>query len=498
MILRALRLPGSTKPLDVRVDNGAIVDIAPHKSLRLHPGEELVDLEGRTAVPGLWDEHVHMGMWAAHRRRIDLRSATSAEEVAVLMRDGEASVPDDVVIGVGYQDGLWSTRQSLEIFDRCSGDRPWVAFSLDIHSCWLNSAALRRFGRTSPDGSGVLVEHEAFAVGQAVDTVSDAVVDGWVAEAEAEALSRGVVGLVDFDLTDTVTAWQRRRAAAQGPVIQVEAAVYPPHLESVIERGLRSGDVLATGVRLGPLKLITDGSLNTRTAYCLEPYRGTTGNERGVMNYPLDEMRALVQKATEAGIHSALHAIGDRANRIVLDLFDELGVPGRIEHAQLIDEGDLARFAEQRVTASIQPHHAVDDRDVADRYWGDRTQRAFPIATLLGHGTRVVFGSDAPVAPLDPWVQIAAAVTRTGDDRPPWHPEQRISLTDALRCSTRSHIEVGEPADLVIVDADPWWLESALEKDPSALAQALRGLPVSLTMIGGNVAYSTLDRVETG
>ena len=210
---------------------------------------------------------------------------------------------------------------------------------------------------------------------------------------------------------------------------------------------------------MGPLKVVTDGSLNTRTACCDDPYPGLTGaHARGVLLVAPDELLPLLRRAAAHGLDAAVHAIGDRANALVLDAFAapdgrraEPATGRRIEHAQLLRDVDPARFAALGVVASVQPAHVLDDRDVADRLWAGRTGRAFPYRTLLDAGVELVLGSDAPVAPLDPWITIAAAVHRSGDDRPSWHPEQEIPLPVALAASTGPDgpVAVGRRADLV-------------------------------------------------
>lgn len=143
-----------------------------------------------------------------------------------------------------------------------------------------------------------------------------------------------------------------------------------------------------------------------------------------------------MRRASDHGLLPAVHAIGDQANTIALDAFEEVGCPGRIEHAQLLSPADVPRFAALGVVAAVQPAHQPDDRDVADRHWTGRTARAFPYRSLLETGARLELGSDAPVAPLDPWDGIASAISRTDDDRPPWHPEQSIPFADALAAAS--------------------------------------------------------------
>ena len=177
-----------------------------------------------------------------------------------------------------------------------------------------------------------------------------------------------------------------------------------------------------------------------------------------------------------------MHAIGDHANSLVLDAFETVGCGGRVEHAQLLAARDIPRFAELGVEVSVQPEHLLDDRDVTDRYWPGRTHLAYAFRSLLDAGARLRFGSDAPVAPLDPWVTMAAAVSRTRGGREPWHPEQRITVAEALEASTRTTVDVGQPADLVVTEADPY----AVDPD------ALRTMPVAATMLGGRFTHNAL------
>ncbi|MCY7412240.1 MAG: amidohydrolase family protein, partial [Salinibacterium sp.] len=142
-------------------------------------------------------------------------------------------------------------------------------------------------------------------------------------------------------------------------------------------------------------------------------------------------------------------------------------------------ESDLPRFARLGVTASVQPEHAMDDRDVAERYWHSRTARMYPFRSLLDAGATLLLGSDAPVAPLDPWVAISAAVSRARDGRAPWHPEQRITTAEAIAASTRTTVAVGQSADLVVTELDP----------SAATGDELRAMPVAATMLAGRFTY---------
>lgn len=459
--------------VDVRVVDGAVAAITPAGTATTG---EAIDGAGGTLLPGLVDAHVHAVQWASARRRIPLADATSAAEVVDRVVAG-AGRADEIVMGTGFRDGLWPETPHKDMLERALPGRPVALFSQDLHTCWLSPAALALVGREHP--TGVLVEGECFEATIALPAASPAQLDRWVLEAGAAAAARGVTGIVDFEFADTVADWSRR--ASDGPLpLRVACAIARPLLDDAIARGHRTGDTVpgAGGMlTVGPFKLFVDGSLNTRTAYCYEPYPGTE-SEVGRLELPPGELVPLMARAAAHGLHPAVHAIGDKATTIALDAFAEVGCRGRIEHAQLVAPADVGRFAELGVVASVQPAHQPDDRDVADRYWDGRTRRAFPYAQLLASGAELVIGSDAPVSPLDPWDGIASSVTRTDDDRPAWHPEQAIPLAAALRaaCGGRDAVEVGDPADLTVIAGTP-------------TPENLRATEVLATLAAGRVTH---------
>lgn len=476
--VRNARPLGGHDPVDLVLRDGIIAAVAPADALDIASGPDVIDADGRFVLPGLWDEHVHMTQWAQARRRIDVGEAESAAEAAAIVRSALAgrTDADDVIVGIGFRDGLWPDTPTASVLDAVVADRALVLISADVHSVWLNSAAMVRFGVES--GDGLLREEAAFAVTRTLDSASDTVIDEWVREAAADAAARGVVGIVDLEMRWNLDDWMRR-VGGGFDALRVEFGVYPQHLDRAIAQRLRSGLPVAGEVSVGPLKVITDGSLNTRTAYCCDPYPDATEHAYGLLTVPPCDLQPLMARGHAAGFRLAIHAIGDAANRLALDAFARLGHGGRIEHAQLVRRSDLPRFAALGVTASVQPEHAIDDRDVAERYWPGRTHRAFPLRDLIDSGAHVVLGSDAPVAPLDPWIAISAATARTRDERAPFHAEQAITVAEALAASTRSRIAAGEHADLVLVDADP------LEMD----ARQLRSMPVAHTLMAGRPTF---------
>ncbi len=461
-------------PVDLLIDAGRIADIAPAGALPTD-GPTL-DGTGCWALPGLWDNHVHTVQWALASDREPLGATRSAAEAAARMAAVPA-LPDGRRVGAGFRDALWPDSPSLALLDGATGEVPTYLINADVHSVWLNSAALRREGFSPPDG--MLREEDAFEISRRLNAVDPAHADAAVIRAGARAAARGVTGIVDFDMAWNAEAWPRR--AAEGfDAHRVEAAIYPADLDRAIAEGLRSGQEIAgTGdlVHVGPFKVISDGSLGTRTAACSHAYPGEQGAP-GALTVPTGELEVLLLRASGAGLSVAVHAIGDVAVSSALDVFARTGASGSIEHAQLVRHADLARIARLGVVASVQPQHAVDDRDLADRLWSGQTALGYPLASLIRAGAEVRFGSDAPVAALDPWQAIAAAVLRTDDDREPWHPEERVDVDAALRASTRTEIRPGQPADLVLCAADPH------AADP----ETLRRMPVAATLLAGRVS----------
>ncbi|TDO51283.1 hypothetical protein EV643_10320 [Kribbella sp. VKM Ac-2527] len=473
--------PAQDTLVDVLVTDGTIRSVRPAGSLQDISDAQVVDYDGRYLMNGLWDHHVHFQQWALARQHLDLSGTTSAGEVVDRVRDRLATNPPPAgtaLLGYGFRDGLWPDKPLKSLLDDVSGDIPVALASGDLHCGWLNSAALRKVGATDRP-SGLLRETEFAAVMSLMQATARDAVTGLVAEASRTAASRGIVGIVELENARNTDVWRTRYDAAIRD-FRVECSVYPENLDGAIDQGLRTGDVIEGTdglVTMGPLKVLTDGSLNTRTAYCHDPYPGLDEDPHGLLVVPPAVLVPLMSRALDHGITSTIHAIGDHANSLVLDAFEKLGCGGCIEHAQLISPADFPRFRQLGVAASVQPVHALDDRDVADKHWAGRTDRAFAFGGLLAAGADLRLGSDAPVAPLDPWLSIAAAVHRSDDDRESWHPEQEIPVAAALDASTKGGRtpQEGAPADLVVLDNDP----------ARATAAELRTTEVHATMLGG-------------
>lgn len=475
--------PFADDPVDVHLADGRVTDIAPAGAL---PRRGLVvDGGGAWLIPGLWDHHVHVVQWALAAQREPLGSAASAAQAASLMASAPV-LPDERRVGTGFRDALWPDAPSLAMLDGATGDVPTYLINADVHSVWLNTAALRREGFPL-DGVGILREEPAFEISRRLNAVAPEVADPLVERMARDAAARGVVGLVDLDMAWNEDAWARRTSAGFD-ALRVEFGIYPEFLDRAVAEGLRTGDVARGAasdlVRVGPLKVITDGSLGTRTAACSHAYPGDPRNH-GILTVDLATLLELMTRATGAGIASAIHAIGDVANTHALDAFAATGAWGTIEHAQLVSHADIPRFARLGVGASVQPEHAIDDRDMTDAIWAGQTAQPYPLRSLAELGANLLFGSDAPVSPLDPWAAMAAAVFRTRDGREPWQAHQRIDAATALGASTHggsaspARIEPGARADLAICAHDPL----------RASEGELRGMAVAATLLGGRLTH---------
>ena len=457
-----------------------------------HPDAQVIDggagVDGGEGVvmPGLWDAHVHMAQWAMSSRWVDVSTARSPQQAAALMAAATRDPSDPVLVGFGFRDSTWSQSPTADVLDAAIGDHPTVVISHDVHATWLNTAAIAHFGVATQ--TGLLQEQPAFELQTRLGDLPVCVLDRWVEECARRAAAQGVVGLVDLTMAWNPADWRRR--FDQGfSSLRVRAGVYPQHLDRVAAEGLRGGQVLdAEGwLTLGPLKVITDGSLTARTAWCREPFHSTgtgdplPGQEHGVRSVDMDELVGLMRRASGRGMECAVHAIGDLAVSQALDAFAETGARGSIEHAQLISPDDIVRMAALGVRASVQPAHLLDDHEAMDALWAGRTEHAFPLASMLSAGVELALGSDAPVARLDPWLAIETAVRRAAGTDEGWHQEQSLTVSQALVASTRGvhSLVVGAEADLVVLPVSPF------EVPPDQL----HSISPTLTMVGGRPTW---------
>jgi predicted amidohydrolase YtcJ len=456
-------------------------------------------------TPGFVDGHTHFGMWALGRRRVQLAGTlTRADAVA---RVAEAPPAQGWVLGQGWDANGWREapdRHALDAVQRV----PVYLDSLDVHAAWVNSAALAAAGidRATPDPFGGRIVRDASGepTGLLLERAVELVVrvlpepprdglDAALREAQAEAHRLGVTGIHDVEGLNVLAAFARLETAGE---LGLRVLFHPPvaALPDLVRRGVRSG-VGNEWLTIGGVKMFLDGSLGSRTAWMLEPYEGS--GDRGMPITGEAEAHAAMRVAASNGIAAAVHAIGDAAVRRALDLMTGLprvAVPHRIEHLQCVHPLDLDRAARAGIVASMQPAHLLTDIPLVDRHWGGRGQGAYAFRSLLRRGTRLVFGSDVPVASIDPRQGVFAALERRGLDQPPgagWRPDEKLGFGDVVHAYTAGAAEAagvsarrgvlapGYDADLVAWEVDP-----AVERgDGDAFLAAC----AALTVVGGQV-----------
>lgn len=476
---------------------------------------EVLDLRGMTAVPGFQDAHVHFIWFGLGLGRVDLAEVPSLGAALDRVKAAADSLPPGAwVLGGGWNHDLWGgTLPTAADLDRVTGGRPALLHRKDGHSAWANGAALALAGiaASTPDPTGGLIHrgHDGSPTGilaeRAVGLVGDRVPppthDDHVRAARSatrEAHRLGVTSIHDMEPDSALQVFREERDAGRlGVRVTMQLAV--DDVERAIEAGVRTGqgdDLL----RIGALKIFSDGALGSRTAAMLAPYDGEPGN-LGVMVTDEQELTRLVTLAATHDVACAIHAIGDRANRAVLDVFERTrplwqprGLRQRIEHVQLLTEPELPRLARLGIIASMQPIHATQDIVAADRFWGGRSRFAYAWRSVLNSGATLAFGSDCPVETMDPLLGLYAAATRQRADGTPaggWYPEQRISVAEGVAAYTTGaayaagvedtvgRLRPGMLADVVVLTED------VFEPPPERILRT----KVACTIVDGRVVY---------
>jgi predicted amidohydrolase YtcJ len=441
---------------------------------------ETVDLGGRCVLPGFNDAHVHFPTWALAQRQVRLEGTATIEDALERVREAARGIePGHWLRGLGWRSNDWTpaVEPTRQLLDAVTGDVPTALMARDYHSLWVNSAALARAagdlrlagGVVEVDEhgepTGVLRENSAWHFRDTVSQASDAEFLDAMRAGVRLANTRGVTAVHDKDgWLGALGLWQRLREHGQ-PTLRVWQSLPADRVGELRRLGLESG-FGDEWLRVGYLKVFMDGTLGSQTALM--------SDGSGVEITSREELEELIRQGAEAGFPLSVHAIGDLANRNALDAFEatrELWQPRRlrqrIEHAQCLAPEDVPRFAALGVAASVQFSHAPSDRDLAERFWADRLDGTYAFRSLLDAGTVVANGSDAPIEELDPLAGIRAGVRRTLDERDAWHPEQAVSVQEALEATClapawltgeerrRGKLVPGYVADLVVLDRDP-------------------------------------------
>jgi hypothetical protein len=478
-------------------------------------GIDVIDGRGRLVVPGFTDGHAHLLGTGAAMRAVDLKGVASVAEAVRRVADRLPATPAGAWLrGAGWDQNNWPgaafpTRHDL---DAVAPDMPVALNHTSGHCIWVNSAALRAAGVTAstpvPVGgaididavggpSGILRDAAARLVTDAAPNPTQTERIAAMEDAVRHAHSLGVTGVHAMDVgRGELQALYALHDAGRLP-LRVSAFLSATRLDEWSERNIATGDGDAM-MRIGGVKFFADGALGSLTAWMREPYDDAPGT--GFPLQPVDQLERDVRRCLAGELATAVHAIGDRANHEVLDIYERARdlapqLPRRIEHAQLLAEGDVARFAALGVTASVQPIHATQDMAKVDRSWGRRGGGAYAFASLLASGATLAFGSDTPVETMDPIAGIHAAVTRrnaAGDPPDGWYPDERISVSAALRgytegcaaavgaAASSGRIAPGFHGDLVVLSSDILGAG-----DPMRILDAR----ADLTVVDGDVVY---------
>jgi hypothetical protein len=483
----------------VAVRDGRIVRVSSAYEVDFLVGveTEVVDCERQVVLPGFVDAHTHLEMVGQHLVHADLRDVDSPADAVDRLQARADETDDEFVLGYGYDESTWDEARYLtrDDLDSVAEDRPVIAFREDMHTASLNSAALDHFRDDMPADD---VEREA---GEPTGVVVEAAVDPLFAATEADyaetrdlvlaaqerANELGVTGVHDMCRNSHKPRVYRDLDSESELTLRTRINYWTDHLESVVDAGLRSGHGSAM-VRTGAIKTYTDGTFGARTAKLREPYADAPdGEQDGQWVVAPDALREYVETAHDAGLQFTAHAIGDAAVEGVLDVLadsDAGGARHRVEHAELLTEDLVERFAAVGAVASVQPNFLKWARDggLYDARLGERRREVMPFSDLLDAGVPLAFGSDC--MPLDPLFGVQQAVTAPEE-------RQRLSVTEALRAYTHGAayaageeaelgtVDPGKRADLVVLDESPW----AVDVD------AIADIDVALTVVDGRVVH---------
>ncbi len=504
------------------IRGGRVVAVGTEKAIKAFKGPNTVVLDGkwRRVVPGFIDCHTHMTMGGLDLLALDLRKTKNEAEFTSMVAAYAKTRP----AGEWLTDGAWDHEQwspphlpTKATLDPATGDHPTCLSRQDGHMMVCNSLALKVAGITretpDPPGGVIVKDEKGEPTGVLKDSAMDLVWKFRPARTQAElvaglraamklAAKVGVTSVQDLPGDDgDLAAWGTLRDAGE---LTVRVNYRLPLADWEKARELQTTMKNDQWLRVGGVKGFMDGALGAGTALMFAPFVDEPGNSGvyAAQAIPLAAFEERVAAADKAGLQVEVHAIGDRANAELLDLYARVEKKNgprdrrfRIEHAQHLRAADIPRFAELGVIASMQPYHAIDDGRWADRKLGkDRSATTYAFRTLLNDRATLAFGSDWDVAPLSPILGIAAAVTRrTIDGKQPkgWVPEQKIEPEEALRAYTvsaayagfedkeKGSLEVGKLGDFVVLSENLFFIEP----------EEIDKIEVDVTVVGGRVVY---------
>ena len=485
------------------------------------PQTKVIDAGGKLLLPGFNDAHVHFIQGGAQLEQVQLTDAASPEEFAKRIAVQVRKTPKgEWILGGRWDETKWPKPElpTKDLIDTVTGDTPMFVERYDGHEALANSVAMKLAGvdAKTPDVPGGVIVRDAS--GNPTGVFKDAampLIYKAIPPMTHEQRLRAARAAMKHAASVGVTSVQHMNPEFSDVAAYSELAekdelttrIYAVPMETDWRDQSKIGLRRAWGssfLRLGAVKGYADGSLGSRTAYMFNPFTDDPGN-RGLLSdemHPPSAMRDRLMQADAAGLQLRVHAIGDRAISMMLDVFADIekehGYHDQrfaIEHAQHMGQKDFERFATLHVIASMQPYHAIDDGRWAEGRLGhERARYSYAWRSFLDHGVTLVFGTDWPVAPLDPIVGLYAAITRaTLDGKNPggWIPEERISLPEAIQAYTigaafaefqereKGSITPGKLADMVILSDNIFDLKS----------EAIRNVKVKTTIVGGKAVY---------
>ncbi|MBX3299835.1 MAG: amidohydrolase [Acidobacteria bacterium] len=496
--------------------NGRIVALGAESDTKplIGPSTKVIDAGGKTIVPGFNDAHVHFMETGMQLSSVDLRDAKTPQEFVSRIAAFAKKLPKGRwILGGQWDHENWTPNDlpTAAMIDAVTPDNPVFVNRLDGHMSLANSLAMRLAGvsRDTKDvDGGVIVRNAAGDPTGIFKDAAQAYIEKVIPEAPFEQKLEAAKAMSDYAASLGVTSAQDMSGGRDVGVYQellrqgkLNTRIYGCSPLADYKRWSNTGIHYAFGsamLRVGCLKGYTDGSLGSTTAWFFDPYLDDPTTSGLPMADVMTTMKSDIIAADKAGLQINIHAIGDRANATILDYYADLDRTNgprdrrsRIEHAQHLRQQDIARFGRQKVIASMQPFHVIDDgRWAWKRLDEKRLKGTYAFRTLLDTGAVLAFGSDSPVAPLDPLQGIYAAVTRrTLDNKNPsgWIPEQKISVDEAVRAFTygsayaefqeneKGSIEIGRLADLVILSDDIFVIEPVKIKDVTVLKTIVDG-----------------------
>jgi len=505
---------GRGQPGAVAIAAGKILAVGDSAQIARYVGSktDVLRANGGLIMPGFADGHTHFVSGGFQLASVDLRDAATPQEFVRRLKEYAAHLkPGEWILGGDWDHTLWrgAPLPRHEWIDSVTPNNPVFVDRLDGHMALANAAAMRAAKITSatpaPFGGeitsgGVFKDNAEALIRTAIPDPSPEQQDSALARALAHAASLGLTATANMSASWANLAAYKRMERAGRMTLRVFLYLPIEDWRTVADTVARNG-AGDDWVRIGGLKGYMDGSAGSRTAYFFEPFSDSAGYY-GLMRQPESDMRSWVGAADSAGLQIAVHAIGDRANAIILAIYDSVARAHgrrdrrfRVEHAQHLRPQEIPLFGARRVVPSMQPYHAIDDgRWVEQRIGPQRIKTTYAFRTLLDTEAPLAFGSDWTVALLDPMLGVYAAVTRrTLDGKNPggWVPEQKISVGEALRAYTSGNawatfneqnwgtLAPGRFADVVVLDRDPF----------AVPAESLGTIKPRFTIVGGKVVY---------